>query len=113
MSVLKDDSPEELKPREKIALRAIVEWIEKDPLHQPPTHRELLERLNELLPKQKPGNKPALVGTEQTNRLAEMLRRHKLLVDVPASGKIRHRNLVPTAKGERLVKQWRREETQK
>jgi hypothetical protein len=113
MSVLTDDSAAELTVRQKIALRAIVEWIEQDPMHQPPTHRELLVRLNELLPKQQPGNKPALVGTEQTNRLAEQLRRHKLLMDVPKGGKIRHRNLVPTAAGERLVRRWRREETRK
>jgi hypothetical protein len=113
MPSLTDDNALELNHRQKTTLRVIVEWIANDPLHQPPSHRELLAKLNEVLPKQQPGNRPALVGTEQTLRLAEQLRRFKLLVDLPKDGKIRHRNLAPTVKGERLVRQWAREATQK
>jgi hypothetical protein len=115
MNLTGEDELEDLKPKDKEALRLIVDWIAKDPLHQAPTFRELLDELNKVLPRQQPGNRPALVGTEQIHRIAERLRRLKLLVDIPLEGrrKGRDRNLVPTTKGARLVRQWQSEATRK
>jgi hypothetical protein len=83
-----------LQPRDKEALRIIVEIMEIDPLHQPPTHRKLLELLNQVLPRQ-PNGKLALISKEQTFRIAQKLRKAELLVNAPG----REYNLVPTAKG--------------
>jgi len=45
-----------------------------------PTHRELFDHLNRVLPKQKPSGKPALVSLEQTRRLVDQLRAKGVLI---------------------------------
>ena len=101
------DNLDDLPLREKEALRIIVEVIDADALHQPPTHRALLARLNEVLPLQ-PNGKKALISKEQTYRIAEKLRQAELLVNAPG----RDYNLLPTAKGTRLVRLWLRQQAE-
>jgi len=87
--------------REKEALLLICQLIQADALHQAPSHRELLRRLNAVLPLQASG-RPALIGTQQTVRIAHKLRRLGLLIYAPG----RTRNLVPTARGRQVAREW-------
>src|SRR5262245_13176377 len=94
----------DVKPRDKIALVTIYEHIVADRFHRPPSHTELLDELNRRLPKQSNG-KPALISKEQTHRMANRLRREKLLEQTDLT----HYNLVPTPIGERWAKRWQQE----
>jgi hypothetical protein len=84
-------------------LKYIAEYRAQDPFGRPPSQKELLNRLNEVLPKRS-GGRPALVSTQQTHRLAAKLRRQGYLV--PLTGSIRvGRNMVLTEKGQLLAQQ--------
>ena len=83
-----------LTQREMIALKFIKQYTDSNALHRPPTHVQLLDHLNAVLPKQKDG-RPALVSKQQTHRLAISLRAKGMLVDVGPGDKIP--NMVLTA----------------
>jgi hypothetical protein len=90
-----------LSLREHEALRLILDYMKYDPLRQAPSHRVLLELLNNAMPRQ-PSGRPALVSKEQTYRIARRLRRLGLLITVPG----RHSNMLPTAEGRRVAREW-------
>jgi hypothetical protein len=87
----------ELTVREHKTLKDIVHFILNDPLHQPPSHRELLNALNE--------QGENLVSLEQTMRVVHSLRKKGLIVDIEPEGLPlrRNRNMVPTEKGRKLA----------
>ena len=104
VSPLEENDEPNLQPRDKIALVTIYEFIQADRFHRPPSHSELLEELNKRLPKQA-GGRPALISKEQTSRMANRLRREKLLEETDLT----HFNLIPTHLGERWAKVWQQE----
>ena len=69
----------ELNQREIETVRYLLDFRHKNRYPAAPSHRELLEHLNKVLPKQK-GNKPALVSLEQTRRLVDQLRAKGVLI---------------------------------
>jgi len=102
---LDTDVEPQLQERDKVALVTIVEFIKNDRFHRPPSHSQLLDEMNKVLPKQK-GGKLALISKEQTNRMASRLRREKLLEELEPGS---HLNLIPTPLGERWARQWHQE----
>jgi hypothetical protein len=98
-------STADLDRLEQEALRFIAEYAEADPFRRPPSHAELLAHLNRVLPR-RPGNKPALVSTQQTHRLAYRMRSRGLLVDTTGYLRV-PRNMVLTPLGERLAQRIR------
>jgi len=93
---------EELSKRERLSMKFIVAFMEKDPFHRPPTQVELLQHLNEVLPKQ-PDGRPALVSTQQTHRIVTSLRVKGWLQEIPDQVRV-NRNMYPTRAGQALAK---------
>jgi len=70
----------ELNPREIETIKYLVQYQRTHGRYpSSPTHRELFDHLNKVLPKQK-GGKPALVSLEQTRRLVDQLRTKGVLI---------------------------------
>jgi hypothetical protein len=90
---------------EQEALRFIADYSGTDPFRRPPSQAELLAHLNQVLPR-RPGNKPALVSTQQTHRLATRMRSRGLLVDITGFVRV-PRNMVLTELGEQLARDMR------
>ena len=87
----------EMTVREYRMLKFIIDSIETDRYHQPPSHRDIVEALN------KQGEK--IISTEQTMRVAYSLRKKSLLVEPDhAEGIRRARNLVPTQTAFKIMK---------
>jgi hypothetical protein len=98
---------------EQETLKFIIEYTLDDPFRQPPSHTELLKYLNEVLPRRK-DDKPALISTEQTFRIATKLRAKGYLVQATGPARV-NRNMVLTPEADRfvreLVAQWRANST--
>jgi hypothetical protein len=86
----------ELSTRELETLKFIVHYQRTNKFHQSPSHRELMEHLNGILPAQRNGG-PAISSTVQTHRIAIKLRSKGLLVPIEATD-IPTRNMVLTPK---------------
>jgi hypothetical protein len=98
-------SPSDLTRLEREALVFIVDYITADPFRRAPSQAELLVHLNRVIPR-RPGNKPALVSTQQTHRLASKLRAKGMLVTIKGFVRVQ-RNMVPTQLGEHLAREIR------
>jgi hypothetical protein len=104
VSPLEEHDEPNLQPRDRIALMAIIEHLQTDRHHRPPSHLELVDEMNRRLPKQKNG-KPAIISKEQIHRMVSRLRREGLL----EVNDLTHFNLYPTPLGERWAKVWQQE----
>jgi hypothetical protein len=98
------DTTLELSTAEIAALRYIVEFQKTNKFHQAPSHRELIEHLNTVLPKRSHGG-PAISSTVQTYRIATKLRTKGYLIQIEADDEKKARNLVATPTGEKYVRE--------
>lgn len=96
----------ELNVREREALVFIYQYVNRvdNPGHFAPTHQELLDHLNRVLPKRADG-KPPLASKQQTLRLAYSLRRKGLLAQGEGVKQI-SRNMVLTQAGIRAARSY-------
>jgi hypothetical protein len=88
---------------EQEALLFIAAYVGADPFRRPPSHAELLAHLNRVLPR-RTRNRPALVSTQQTHRLATRMRSRGLLVDTTGFVRV-PRNMVLTPLGEQFARE--------
>lgn len=90
---------ERLDAREAETLAYVVVYRESSLIGDSPSFKEIMARLNEVLPVR--GGRPAIVSTQQVMRVVEALRAKGYLFDPKDHPELRgrHRNSVPTPLG--------------